>query len=68
MTSARIPKPYRNLVKKAEAAGWQVKPTSKGFMLLSPNGKDQIAVHGSESDHRSVRNTEARLRRAGLDI
>lgn len=57
----------RKLVAEAEAAGWTVERTRNNHIrFLSPDGKHLIVCGSTESDHRAIRNTKARLRRAGL--
>jgi hypothetical protein len=55
----------RKLIKDLEGQGWKADQTSKGYMLRSPNGVDQVLVHGTPSDRKVWLNLRARLRRAG---
>lgn len=66
-------KDYRQLVKKAQKQGWKlVKEKGKGQnghpRLVPPDGGDYIVIPSSPSDWRSVKNTRAELRRAGLKV
>lgn len=57
----------KDLITEAEAQGWRVERTRNGHItFLSPDGQHRIVCGGTESDHRAVRNTRARIRRAGL--
>jgi hypothetical protein len=53
------------LIAAATAAGWRAVPTRKGAMLRSPDGTTQVLVHPT-ADPVALRNTRARLRRAGV--
>lgn len=59
---------FRDLVQRAEAAGWTVTLTRRRHLRFqTPDG--QVVFTGSTSgDYRGVRNAAARLRRAGLPI
>lgn len=57
----------KDLIELAREQGWTVESTKKGHItFLSPDGRHRIVCGSTESDHRAVRNTRARLRRAGL--
>ena len=57
----------RDLIRLAETAGWTVEQTRNSHLrFLSPDGEHIIVCGTTESDHRAIRNTRARLRRAGL--
>ena len=61
------PKDIKNLIRALESQGWRVEKTRSGhYMAYSPNGKDIVTIPGTPSDHRSMRNTLAALRRAGF--
>lgn len=50
-------------------AGWRVVETKKGWIAYPPDKNlPGVAIHGTESDHRAMRNTIARLRKAGAPI
>lgn len=67
-----------DLVKIASESGWKATRTSKGHYRLCPprgtvdpqTGREARPVYlaGTPSDWRSRKNTEARLRRLGLDV
>lgn len=59
---------FRRLVKAMRAQGWRVEITGGCHYRFVPPDPLQPMVHtgSSPSDHRSVRNLEAQLRRAGL--
>lgn len=64
----KIPRDYRQLAKKARAAGWKVTTTRGGHLAwISPAGR---TVYGpsTPSDRRSLRNVAGKLRRAGLKL
>lgn len=57
------------LFEAVHRAGWKVRPAKHGFLALPTDPTlPPIAIGGTPSDHRCVRNVTARLRRAGLDI
>lgn len=57
------------LRKTATAQGWRIVETRKGETWYPPETDlPGVTVHGSESDHRALRNTIARLRRSGLKV
>lgn len=56
------------IVTAAEAAGWRVMRSTRGWKLFSPDGTAIVTVHRTETDHRAYANTLARLRKAGLDL
>jgi len=61
-------KDMQRLVKAAENAGWMVSRTKKNHLKFkAPTGATVIAA-STPSDHRSVMNTRAELRRHGLDV
>jgi hypothetical protein len=66
--SVKLSKTYKAWVKLAERTeGWSVKKKTKGIQLRAPGG-EIIGMHHTESDHRAVKNTRARLKAAGLDV
>lgn len=59
-------KNLKTLLEKLEAQGWRIERTRKGFMCYPPDkSKQSVLIHGSESDHRAMKNTLARLKRNG---
>jgi len=54
------------IIKGLDAQGARIKETTKGYQIMCPNG-DIITMHKTPSDHRAMRNTRARVKRAGLD-
>lgn len=57
------------LVRIAEAQGWRVERSTKGWKFYPPDKTKQIVViHGSASDHRWYMNAVSRLKRSGLVI
>ena len=55
------------LIKQLTALGVPVRDTKSGWMVLAPDGSS-IAVHRTESDHRAIKNTLSRLRKAGIQL
>jgi hypothetical protein len=55
----------RRLLAEVERAGWRMRPSKHGFLVYPPQGSP-VTVPGTPGDVRSVRNTAAQLRRAGL--
>jgi hypothetical protein len=49
--------------------GWRVERPSRGWLVYPPDrAKAPITVHATYSDHRSIKNLTAALRRAGAPI
>lgn len=68
MGIVKLSKTYKAWVKLAEKTnGWSVKKKRSGIQLRAPDGTI-IGMHCTESDHRAVKNTRARLKAAGLDV
>jgi hypothetical protein len=63
-------KEVRDLITAAERwPGWRVEQTKNGWMLYPPNkALAPVLIHRTESDHRALRNTLARLRKAGAPV
>lgn len=63
-------KDVKKWAKVAKAAGWRVEPTKNGHVtFLAPDpAVPPIVVAGTPSDHRSMKNAKARLKRHGLDL
>jgi predicted RNA binding protein YcfA (HicA-like mRNA interferase family) len=58
-------KEMRQLIKRAEKEGWAAEQTKKGhWRLTHPKAAYHVIAPGTPSDYRSVKNTEAELRRA----
>lgn len=60
-------KEMRQLFSKLTDAGITVQQTKAGWQVLAPDGSI-ITVHRTESDHRAMKNTMARLKRAGVQL
>lgn len=54
-------------LKAARGAGWTVRDSRNGFVLLSPDGCTRVPLHLSESNAGKSR-TAGRLRAAGLAV
>ena len=62
-------KDLQTILDKLQANGWRVEITKKGVVkMFSPDGATLVTCHQTESDHRALKNTVARLRRAGAVI
>lgn len=61
-------KSVRELLRHAEKQGWTTVDTGRALRLQAPDGIGQVTFHKTESDHRAMKNTIARLRRAGMEI
>lgn len=59
-------KDIRQLIKKLEAQGFTVTPTRNGHYRVSKNGTSVTTLPGTPSDHRSMKNCLAYLKRAGF--
>lgn len=58
-----------DLVRTAEAQGWRVKETKKGWLLFPPDPKaEAVALHKTPSDHRWYLNAVKALTRSGLIV
>ncbi len=60
-------KDVNQLVKKLRSQGWRVENTKAGHMAYSPHGYSKVLFHKTPSDHRTMRNTIARLVQGGYD-
>lgn len=57
------------LISIAEAQGWRVERSTKGWKFYPPDKTKQLVlVHGTSSDHRWYRNAISLLRKSGLVI
>lgn len=56
------------VVAKVEKQGFRVKHTRKGIQIFERNGPGIMTVHLTCSDHRSLKNTIAILRRMGAEL
>lgn len=62
-------KDMKRLLAQAEAAGCRIVPTNGGHVsIYCPDGKTIVTAASTPSDHRSIKNTVALLRRAGVTI
>jgi hypothetical protein len=61
-------KDIKNLHRKLEAQGWMLKPTRNGHVMAFPpdKSKSPVTMPSTPSDHRSLKNTLADLRRSGF--
>lgn len=57
----------QKLIRDLASAGVPIKDTKSGWLIGAPDGTS-IAVHRTESDHRAIKNTMARLKRAGVQL
>jgi hypothetical protein len=56
----------RDVVIAAARAGMRFRQTRKGLMFYGKDGRT-VTIHYTESDHRAVKNTIARLRAIGYN-
>lgn len=62
---ARDTKSIKIILEGLEAQGARIKQTRDGYQVMCPSG-DIVTMHATESDHRALRNTRSRIKRAGL--
>ncbi len=55
-----------NLIAALEAQGFNVRTTRRGHYFVTKNGVPVTTFSGTPSDHRSIKNGLAALRRAGF--
>ena len=55
------------LIKRLTDLGVPVRDTKAGWMVLAPDGTS-ITIHRTESDHRAIKNTLSRLKKAGVQL
>lgn len=55
------------LLRELEDLGLEVRTTKSGYQILTPGG-GIVTVHRTESDHRALQNTKARLKREGVEL
>lgn len=60
-------KDTKKLIRNLERQGWRVEQRGSLIQAYSPDGATLISFHSTESDHRAMRNTIARLRKGGYD-
>jgi hypothetical protein len=63
-----VKKDMRALLAQAEDAGCEVKPTRNGHVQIKVPGGGIVIAASTASDHRTIKNTRAELRRAGLEL
>jgi hypothetical protein len=57
----------KKLVREAERQGWRVEPTKSGhWRFYAPDGEHIVHASGTPSDHRSLDNLVAQMRRYGF--
>ena len=59
-------KDLRKIVKALRAQGFEVEITTKQHVIVSRDGRVIVVFSGTPSDWRSIRNSLARLKRAGF--
>ncbi|MDI1290607.1 MAG: type II toxin-antitoxin system HicA family toxin [bacterium] len=59
-------KDMRKIVKALEEQGFEVRTTSAGHLFVTRDGRPVATLSGTPSDHRSIANALARLRKAGF--
>lgn len=70
MGTADYKRKLKDLIKRAESAGWLVTKTGGGHWRFVPSDKTKQIVHAAatSSDYRGISNIEADLRRSGLTV
>lgn len=59
----------KQLIELAESQGWRTRKTKRGHVVFyAPDGSNTVTVGGTPSDHRSRKNSLARLKAAGLEV
>lgn len=67
LTVASAKKELKEIIREAERQGWRVGKTKKGHpQFFVPDGENIVTAAGTPSDHRSIDNLVARLRRYGF--
>jgi hypothetical protein len=61
-------KATEQLLRAAEAAGARVEFGGRHYKVFMPGGKGIVVVSATTSDHRSLKNARAQMRRFGLDV
>lgn len=59
-------KDIRKLCKELNNQGFEIRTTRRGHLLIEREGIVVAGLAGTPSDHRSVKNSIAQLRRAGF--
>lgn len=68
MSTPHIPRELRKTYQQARRQDWHIRQGGRNHTLwYSPDGETIITVPSSPSDHRSLRNSLAMLRAAGLE-
>ena len=60
-------KDLKKILKAARSAGFETRTTKKGHIVVTKDGLRVTTFAGTASDHRSIRNGLADLRRAGFE-
>ena len=62
-------KEVEQLIRVAEDQGWRTRRTKRGHVVFyAPDGEGTAGTGGTPSDHRSIKNFRAQLKRLGLKI
>lgn len=61
-------KRLKKIQKAAWDAGWWPAEKKSGIMWQSPDGRHQVMLHRTDSDHRAYDNAVAQFRAAGLKL
>lgn len=61
-------KELKQLFKKLEAQGWEIKKTSRGNWAIPPNPeRPMVQIHNTANGSRSWKNMMAQLKRSGFN-
>ncbi len=64
---AMMNKEVKAIIREAERQGWRSRLMSNGHTrLYAPDGKTQITLPGTPSDHRALKNAISDMRRVGF--
>jgi hypothetical protein len=67
MAQKKVPKEYRQFCKDVKKQNFSLKEISDGFQIVTPDGKDAVTFHITESNPTlGVRRTAKRLEKYGF--
>ena len=63
-----VPREWRELVQRAEQAGWRLVRGRKHNHLYGPDGRSRIRIPSTPGEGRALRNARSDFRRHGIPI